>query len=63
MSDKKRNTFFNLIFCSHAKNSRFITRLFIALEKNTANFIKQIVICLLFFVKKLHLKLATLLLN
>jgi hypothetical protein len=26
MSDKKRNTFFHLIFCSRAKNSRLITR-------------------------------------
>jgi hypothetical protein len=26
MSDKKRNTFFHLIFCSRAKNIRFITR-------------------------------------
>jgi hypothetical protein len=26
MSDKKRNTFFHLIFCSRAKNSHFITR-------------------------------------
>jgi hypothetical protein len=45
MSDKKRNTVFHLIFCSRAKNSRFITcaptpppvflikRLFLALEK------------------------------
>jgi hypothetical protein len=46
MSDKKRNTFFHLIFCSRVKNIRFITpaptpppalvikRLFLALEKN-----------------------------
>jgi hypothetical protein len=45
MSDQKRNTFFHLIFCSCAKNSRFITsagggvgarvikRMFLALEK------------------------------
>jgi hypothetical protein len=45
MTDKKRNTFFHLIFCSRAKNNRFITRaptpppalvikrLFLALEK------------------------------
>jgi hypothetical protein len=43
MSDQKRNTFFHLIFCSCAKNSRFIAgggvgarvikRMFLALEK------------------------------
>jgi hypothetical protein len=63
MSDKKRNTFFLLIFCSRAKNIRFITRaptpppalvikrLFLALEKNT---VKKSFFC--FFFKQIGMK-------